>query len=194
MQLPHPELLGHVAVADDGAGNQLGEQGDIGGEVHKAPGGRAVLPVDVDDVAHGLEGVEADADGQGDGHRGQPGEGRDQPQRVQHQAGVLKEGQGPQVQHHGGGQQSLPAPAGPGALQEQAGGIVDGHGGQHQQHIDRFAVGVEDQIHQQQEAVAQAEIPAGNQKIAQQRYRQEDEEKGNAGKYHGDPPKKGRVR
>ena len=67
------ELVVHVLVPDDGAGDELGEEGDIAGEGDEPAGGRAVPPVDVDEVGDSLEGIEGDADGQGDVQVGQAG-------------------------------------------------------------------------------------------------------------------------
>ncbi len=60
------QLRGNVCVADDGPGDELGEHGHIGGKVNEIPLGRHIAPVYVDDVAENLEGIKADADGQGD--------------------------------------------------------------------------------------------------------------------------------
>ena len=58
------DILGDGAVADDGAGNQLGEEGDV--QPHK---GRILLhrygaPVYIHHIAQGLKGEEGNADGQ----------------------------------------------------------------------------------------------------------------------------------
>ena len=58
------ELIGYVAVADDGTRDQLRKQRDVGAEVDEALRDGRVVAVDVDDVGHRLEGVERDADGQ----------------------------------------------------------------------------------------------------------------------------------
>ena len=63
---PLVDLVPQVLVLDDGTGDELGEQGDKGAEVDDVPLSPGVPPVHVDGVAHGLEGVEGDADGQVD--------------------------------------------------------------------------------------------------------------------------------
>ena len=72
------QLAGYIGVADDGPGDELGKHGHIRAEVHQRALGQSVAPVNVDGVAEDLEGVKADADGQG--HMGQ---GKIQAQGVQ---------------------------------------------------------------------------------------------------------------
>ena len=147
------ELVVHVLVADDGTGDELGEEGDVAGEVHQAVGGLAVVPIHVDEVGHGLEGVEGDADGQGDAHVRQAGEGRDLLERPDEQARILKHTQGRQVNDDAEDQNDTLA--GPGGLlfDEDAAEVVDQDGPDHDQNIDRLTVGVEDQVGQQKEEV-----------------------------------------
>ena len=64
--LPAVDLLPQVLILDDGTRYQLGEEGHKGAEIQDVPLGPGIPPVDIDGVAHGLEGVEADADGQVD--------------------------------------------------------------------------------------------------------------------------------
>ena len=74
--LPGGELLRDLGIPDDGSGDQLGEEGNVGRKVDKvSPGGDA--PVYIHGVADELEGVKADADRQGDPEQrqGQAGEG-----------------------------------------------------------------------------------------------------------------------
>jgi len=58
------DLVAQIFVFDDGTGDELGEECDEGAEVDEAALHLGVVPVHVDGVAHGLEGVEGDADGQ----------------------------------------------------------------------------------------------------------------------------------
>ena len=72
------DLLGHCLILDDGAGDELGEKGDVkphlqGRALHLPP-----VPVDVQHIAQGLEGKEGDADGQLN-----TGNGKGRPQAVQ---------------------------------------------------------------------------------------------------------------
>jgi len=65
------QLVRHGLIADDRARDQLGEQGHIGPKAHQIFLHRRVLTVDVNGIAHRLEGVEADPDGQGQPQNGQ---------------------------------------------------------------------------------------------------------------------------
>lgn len=57
------DLGEEVGGAFDGACDELGEEGDEEGVVIEPAAGEHVAAVDVDDVAHALEGVEGDACG-----------------------------------------------------------------------------------------------------------------------------------
>ncbi|MCY1454849.1 hypothetical protein D9M71_719430 [compost metagenome] len=58
------ELVGQVAKAQHGAGDQVRENGDESSEVDQVPRGRGIATVHVDDVADRFEDVERDADRQ----------------------------------------------------------------------------------------------------------------------------------
>ena len=59
-------LLRHILIPDNGAGNQLGEQGDIGTEDQGILLNRRIVAVHINHIAHGLEHIKGNADGQGD--------------------------------------------------------------------------------------------------------------------------------
>ena len=59
------QLRADICIADDRACHQLREQAHIGCEAVEAAVSCCIAAVNVDGVAHGLEGEEADADGQG---------------------------------------------------------------------------------------------------------------------------------
>ena len=59
-------LVGNVAVPYDRARNQLRKQRKVGTEVDKALADGSVVAVNVDNITHCLEGVEADTDRQTD--------------------------------------------------------------------------------------------------------------------------------
>ena len=138
------QLLIDIPIPDDGAGDELGEEGDIAGKVHEVVGGLAVIPIHVDEVGHRLEGVEGDADGQGDVHLRQGGEGGNPPQRVHEEARVLKHPQGSQVQHDAHHQHGPAAALGGLLVHQHPGKEVHQDGGDHNEHIDRLAIGIED--------------------------------------------------
>ena len=89
-------LLFHFHIPHDGSGHQLGEQADIQQHLAESELGLTLAPVNIDDIGHGLEGVEADAQRQGDlRHRNiQAGDGV---QGLHHKAGVLKHAQQGQI-------------------------------------------------------------------------------------------------
>ncbi len=197
--IPPLQLVVQVLVLDDGPGDELGEQGDEGAEgddVLLAPG---VPPVHVDGVAHGLEGVEGDADGQGkgDGAAGQ-GEAVDDGQEAQahrrQAAGdeviILEEAQQQKVEHHRRGHRQPGPPViafgfTPG--DDPPVGVVDGDGQEHDEHIHRLAPAVEDQVGEEQHQVA----PAQGGEVVKGQYNGEiEEEKIRAGKNHGLSPRR----
>ena len=59
-----PQLGQEGAGTQNGAGQKGGKEADEEGEVRERTGGRHLAAVHVDDVAHGLEGEEGDADEQ----------------------------------------------------------------------------------------------------------------------------------
>ena len=67
--MPLAQLVVNVLVLDNGAGNQLGKQGDKGAEVDDVFLGARIAAVHVDGVRHGLEGIKGNADGQRDSQR-----------------------------------------------------------------------------------------------------------------------------
>ena len=97
--LPVHQLLSHGLVLDDGAGDQLGEQGDEGAEGDDVLLHRRILAVDVNGIGHGLEGVERDADRQRDAEEGQApaGDGVDAAHK---EIPVLEKEQNGQIEKH----------------------------------------------------------------------------------------------
>ena len=95
---PALQLVRHGAVLDNGSGDELGEEGDVRAEGHRVPLDRGRPAVDINGVAHGLEGVEADADGQGETQNGETQArqavdafGQEIPVLEEHQDGQIKE-------------------------------------------------------------------------------------------------------
>ena len=143
-------LVGQLLVLDDGAGDELGEQGDEGAEAHQVFGQLRVSPVDVHRVGHGLEGVEGDADGQGQfegrHHDAEALEG------VGHQHPVFEEEQDGQVQAQGDAHRPPgPLVVAPGLapVDDDAGKVVQHDGEEHQQDVDRLTPPVEHQVDHQ---------------------------------------------
>ena len=176
--------LRHGGVADDGPRHQLGEEHHIEGHVEEAPLHRRVPPVDVDDVAHGLEGIEADADGQQDGelrHRREQGV-----QIRRHEAQVLEDEEQSQVAGYRPHQGRLPPP--PPRRRQQAEDIVHGDRHQNQRQQPPAPAAIEPQAEEQQHGVAPLPVPPGHQEIDRQQRRQKEKQEGKAAEYHGRRP------
>ena len=159
------QLGGDIRIPDDGSGDELGEHGHIRGKVNEVPLGSHIAPVYVDDVAQNLEGVKADADGQGhmEQREGQSGEGVE---AADEKVGVLAVAQKSQTDN-GGGPQAQLGPFGPVAefFGQQAEYITLYDGNDHEHHEARLAPGIEKQTAEQQHRIFQ---PAGDQKIQDQ--------------------------
>ena len=150
---PGGELLRDLGIAHDGAGDQLGKEGDIGRKVDKAPLGRDA-PVHVHGVADELEGVKADADGQGDPEQGQ-GKAGDGVEILNEEVRVLEKAQYGGTEAHRQNEKQPGQPPAPVTLNEQGEKIAAEDGQEHEQHILRLAPGVEKQAGKQQNAVFQ---------------------------------------
>ena len=90
----------HRLVADDGPGDELREKADVQQQVEIAALNRHLSPVPVDDIGQNLEGVEADADGQGDLGQVQP-DPQQQAQVVRRKVQVFEHKQVRRQQRHG---------------------------------------------------------------------------------------------
>ena len=195
---PLVDLIPQVLVLDDGSGDELGEEGDKGAEVEDVPLGTGISPVDVDGVAHGLEGVEGDTDGQmegdrvqkgqtdilDDGHELQPGGGKAAGDEIP----IFEEAQQSQIENDGGGHRHPRAPVVPpgfAPLHQQAVGKVDGGGQEHDDDINLLAPVVEYQGSGEQNHVAP--LP-GDDIVQKQSENQEIELENGGGKDHGGPP------
>ena len=103
--LVHVKLRGHIPVFHDGTGNQLGEHNHICTEINDVVLSLHIPTVYVDGVAHGLEGIEADAQGQHGGcfHHadGKPGNRID---GADDEVGVFEKHQHGQAAHNGNNQ------------------------------------------------------------------------------------------
>ena len=158
-RLPVPvlQIVRHRLILDDGPGDELGEQRHIGAEVHDVPLGRHHTAVHVDGVAHGLERVERDADGQ---QQSQRGDGRAQ-QTVYIGNGeirVLEEPQNTQIPHHGHDEHRLGPlglPHGAEMADGQSVAVVEHRGKQHDKDIFRLAPAVKQQAEHQKQRIAQ---------------------------------------
>ena len=58
------QLRCHIHIPDNGPGDELGKQGNIGAKMDQISLGLHILPVHIHRIADALEGVKTDADGQ----------------------------------------------------------------------------------------------------------------------------------
>lgn len=98
---PGVQLRGNVLVADNGAGNELGEHGHIGSEAYDIVLDRSSPPVYIDGVGHGLERIKGDPNGKGQAQERDPAsgeavDGTDEKVRIfkDHQKGQIDERRG----------------------------------------------------------------------------------------------------
>ena len=151
------QLLVQILVLQDGAGDQLGEQGDEGAEGDDVALGAGVTAVDVDGVAHGLEGVEGDADGQlQTQHRHEVQ--TDGGQIGGNEVPVLEEEQQGQIEDDrtgNGGFCPLEVALVLAPGDQHAVGVVNGDGGEHDDNVHRLAPAVEGQTDDEQHQVAE---------------------------------------
>ena len=139
--------LCHIPIANDGTGNQLGKQGHIGAEGEDVFLHLHLPAAHVNEIAHGLEDVEGDADGQGNVREG----------AAEKEFSVLKEAQHSQIQHHAQ-HQHPPGGALPALLPGggQAAEIVQQDAHQHQQHIFWLSPSIKNQAGYQQQYIPTA--------------------------------------
>ena len=113
----------------DRAGDQLGEEGDEGQEMNDSSAWRELSAVDVDGIAHRLEGVERDAHRQDDVQRAQLERHvqiRQQVrQRLDEEIVVLEEAEDGQVARHARDEQRLAPARRRDALQPQADPVIE---------------------------------------------------------------------
>ena len=145
--LQHMQPLGHIPIFHNGARDQLGEHGDEGAEVHHVALDRCVLPVHVDGIAHGLEGVEGDTDGQQQPQR-LDGCAQQTVQVADGKIRVLEKAQDRQGSHHRDDQHRLGAarpPPAPKVADGQTVAVVEHRGEQHDQNVLRLTPAVKQQ-------------------------------------------------
>ena len=151
--IPVLQLLRYRLVADDGTRNQLGKQCHIRAEIDDVFLGPCLAPVDVDGIAHGLKGVEADADRQRQIRLGErrAEQGID---RADQEVTVFEYAQQAKVYTNRHQQRDLCSPLSPVPLCHLSAGVVQCGGKQHQHHIDRLTPCVKQQAEQKQCTVA----------------------------------------
>ena len=150
------QLVVHILVFDDGAGDQLGEEGDERAKTDQVLLGMYIAPIDVDGVGHGLEGVERDADGQADAQGMEEIQSGEQGGQIRHdKIVILEKEQHAQVGH----QRAEQSPFGhlgpvPVVFNDPAVGVIHQNGKDHNADVHRLAPAIEHQVEQQQRKVA----------------------------------------
>ena len=170
------QLVVQILIFDDGAGDELGEQCHEGAEANDAFLRLRIAPVDIDGVAHGLEGIEGNSDGQRDPQNRHEAKAH-RLHRLSQKIPVLEEEQDGQIEkdrgcHRQTGIAILPPVRE--LLNQQSVGVVDARGEQHDDRIALLTPVVEKQRSEHQNAVAQ---PQGHQIIDQQDDRQKIKQK-----------------
>ena len=178
---PLVHLVGQFLVLQDGPGDELGEEGDEGAEVHHAPLDLGIPPVDIHRVGHGLEGVEGDADGQGEAQGGQQVQ-PEAPEGPGDEVPVLEEEEDGQVQGQGEphgppGLEVLPLPLPP--AHQGPGKVVHQDGKDHEDDVGGLPPPVENEVDHQQEGIAP---PQGGEIVDPQHQGQVEKQKEQAGK------------
>ena len=177
------QLMLHRLVLDDGAGDQLGEQGDVRAHVENIALGLDDAAVHVDGIGHGLEGIEADADRQGKPQCRDPGR-QEAVDVVDGEIRVLEEAQDSQIAHNIYDQHRLGGlfpSGGPEMADEPGVGVVKHRGEQHDENILRLAPAVKDKAGQKQHGIAG---PAGAQEIDGRRQGQKEQQKDGTAEDH----------
>ena len=162
------QILLNRHVTDDRAGNQLRKQCHVGSQVNEVLLGSSLAAIHVDGVAHGLEGVEADTDGQRQTEQ-RDGRAENVVYVVNKEIGILKESE----RADAGDDRRPKEYLGPdGALEfsdQKTVNVAGERGCQHEQRVDRLAVEVEEQAGEQKHQVLDLE---GNQEVDDQNDRQ----------------------
>ena len=176
---PTVDLVGHIVVNDNGAGDELGEERDVQQQLARIPGAPFRVAVHIDDVTHPLEGVKGDADGQhnaGEGQfrSGQAVKGGDDEVHILEHAQKGEIGRRRQAR-------SQAAVALPG-LKPQSKEIVDQHADEQQHQVGQLSKGEKHQAGQGEPGVAQGQ-PRQN-PVPQIGHRQKDKQENRRTEYH----------
>ena len=177
-------LPGHGLIPDDGPRDKLGEKRDIEPHIQNVLLCGRSPPVDVDNIAQCLKGVERDADRQADVHlrHRQP----QQSQILAQEPQVLEDEQHRQVPRCRRCQRGPGMP--PSWLRPPPQKPVEGDGAQQEQYPHRLPPGVEEEGHQYQQYVSCPPPPEQGTVIEEQRPRQEEEYEFGGGKDHCKAP------
>ncbi|MPM79062.1 hypothetical protein SDC9_126093 [bioreactor metagenome] len=174
------QLQRHLLVLHDGSRDELGKHGDKGPEGHNIPLYRRVFAVYVDGIAHGLERVKGDADGQMHVQVRQS-KARNQREVRGNKIIVLKKAQNQQIKNHGLGHK----PPGlfvlvPVFFHHNPVGIVDDGGQKHNEDVNSLSPAVKQQAHRKQDQIPPLQR---NDKVQRQRNGKIEEQKHGTAEY-----------
>lgn len=99
---PLAELIVNIAIADDGSGDELGEQDNVRSEGGGIFLDSAVAAVNVDHVGEGLEGIEGYSHGKGDAEGGESRDERERGEGGHEEIPVFEEAEEGQVNDYRG--------------------------------------------------------------------------------------------
>ena len=148
------QLLCNVGIADDRPCNELGKHSHIGCQVDQIFLSW-LAPVYIHRIADDLEGVEADANGQGDVQQGNPQSGG-RVKVFQEEVCVFEVQEKGQADRHGEPAEQFGPFLAPVPLLQEAEAIAGQDGGQHKKDVFRLAPGIEDQAGQQEHCISEA--------------------------------------
>ena len=162
---PVVDLVGNILIPDNGACDQLGEEGDVQQNLKVVSLHRHIVPIDIDHIAQRLEGEEGDADGQADG-RNRQAQTQESIHIAHQETCVLKHTQKAQVHGNGQHQDHLAATA----AQKHGEDVVEQSAYDHQNDVDRLAVSIEQKARNQKQYISDASV--GDHRVQNQHNRQ----------------------
>lgn len=168
----------HRLIADDGAGDELGEETHIHKQIEEIPLEADPPPVEVDDIGEDLEGVETDPNWKGEIGVFQAQEGQGPAKEVE----VFKDEEVADNDENGRHQDRLLGPGLPLEMDHGKAAEVGDQGNQgHEDHHLGFAPGVEKEGGHEEEGVLQGLGPDEDAEAGQG---EEEKEEGLTAKYH----------
>ena len=148
------QFPGNVHIPDNGTGDELGEQSHIGAEADGVLLRHRVAPVHVDGVGQALEGIEADADGQGQLQQGDTQAG-DGVEAVHEEVGILENAKERHGNDDGHGEPDFFPHLFCRLADGKTAAVKQADGEDHQEHVLGLAPAVEHKAGQQQDRVFQ---------------------------------------
>ena len=142
------DFFGHGAVAHNGTGHQLREHRHVEQQAPETVLRGGVFAVHVDEVRHGLEGVETDTDREGNAgsaHRDAPSiEG------VRDEIGIFERAECGEVAENAENEEKTRDGT---AVDRDANEVIEHHTAQHQKNIHRFSPSIEDEGEKDEDVV-----------------------------------------